>query len=417
MYDVEMQENETVFELKCKLSVNVGIPIEQIRFVFSGIHLEDNKTLKESSIIDGTTLVFYQQKSAKADLAVERSYILSASRPKKTQDYLATLKLPTKDSQNTSSVKATLSEATNSSVETSFEVIDKSQQATEFLPNAKSTERCDSLKHVTSLNEHDTVEQNIEQIRELVGMGFDQESARLALRASFGDLNGAVEYLMNGIPDEVMEWVKSGKLGDDDDEYGDEFEECEEEEGKEKNKWGEDSILPETLTVESIKTAFSGAGVGAAEDDEERIIFQESKTSKLSLLTQLHNHPMVAQIRNLICHNPHAVAAVLREIQLQQPELAAAILSDPEEFIKIVRGDYEKAAQRRRTDDDLNSLGKHNSQTREQHSHKHGELSSEEQADINHIMLVTGVEDYEALGAYAMCNKNVENTINYIFSS
>eukprot|EP00565_Helicotheca_tamesis_P002618 CAMPEP_0185727274 /NCGR_PEP_ID=MMETSP1171-20130828/3001_1 /TAXON_ID=374046 /ORGANISM="Helicotheca tamensis, Strain CCMP826" /LENGTH=468 /DNA_ID=CAMNT_0028395801 /DNA_START=72 /DNA_END=1478 /DNA_ORIENTATION=+ len=118
-----------------------------------------------------------------------------------------------------------------------------------------------------------------EVISNLTGMGFPEAEVRACLRASNGNPDVAVEFLMNGIPP----GIPTG---------------------------GQQAPAP---------TPSSGSGSDSA-----------------SPLEGLRSHPQFDALRRLVQNNPSTLQAVLNQIGQQQPELLQAINANQAEFVRMM---------------------------------------------------------------------------------
>ncbi|CAK4679587.1 unnamed protein product [Aphanomyces euteiches] len=121
-------------------------------------------------------------------------------------------------------------------------------------------------------------------IRQLCDMGFPEEQVRVALQAAFNNPDRAVEYLMNGIPEQPA------------------------------------------APPASAPAAASG-GLGAPNS-----------------LEALRSHPQFDALRRLIQSNPAALPTVLQQIGSQSPELLRLIHANQEEFVRMLNEPIAESA-------------------------------------------------------------------------
>lgn len=120
-------------------------------------------------------------------------------------------------------------------------------------------------------------------VENLKGMGFPEPEVRACLRASHGNPDVAVEFLMNGIPPGLG--ASGGGEGG-----------------------GSTSTQPST----------GGSSSGGAP------------------LDALRNHPQFNDLRRLVQSNPSMLQAVLTQIGQQQPDLLQAINANQAEFLRMM---------------------------------------------------------------------------------
>ncbi|ETV91834.1 UV excision repair protein Rad23 [Aphanomyces invadans] len=123
-----------------------------------------------------------------------------------------------------------------------------------------------------------------ETVRQLVDMGFPEDQVRAALQAAFHNPERAVEYLMNGIP--------------------------------------EQPAAPPAST-----TAPASGGLGAP-----------------TSLEALRHHPQFDALRRMIQANPSALPTVLQQIGAQNPQLLQLIHQNQEQFVAMLNEPIAEAA-------------------------------------------------------------------------
>ncbi len=119
-----------------------------------------------------------------------------------------------------------------------------------------------------------------EVVNNLIALGFPESSVRACLRASDGNPDIAVEFLMNGIPPEM--------------EGGD------------------------ALSADATSSAVGGSSRSGGP------------------LEALRNHPQFDALRRLVQSNPSMLQAVLSQIGQQQPELLQAINANQAAFLEMM---------------------------------------------------------------------------------
>jgi UV excision repair protein RAD23 len=120
-------------------------------------------------------------------------------------------------------------------------------------------------------------------------MGFPDAEVRACLRASQGNPDVAVEYLMNGIPSFAQQIAASGGSG--------------------------------------ATSSAPAPGTNAA-----------------APLQQLRDHPQINQLRQLVQSNPDTLQAVLSQIGQQQPELLQEINANQQLFLQIMNEPVQEEA-------------------------------------------------------------------------
>ena len=124
-----------------------------------------------------------------------------------------------------------------------------------------------------------------EVVNNLIALGFPESSVRACLRASDGNPDIAVEFLMNGVPPEL--------------------------------EGGDAAAVASNSGGSSSSSGGSGGGAGGP-------------------LEALRNHPQFDALRRLVQSNPAMLQAVLSQIGQQQPELLTAINANQAAFLEMM---------------------------------------------------------------------------------
>lgn len=148
-----------------------------------------------------------------------------------------------------------------------------------------STGASSSISAPSSTTVSSTVSEEFpsEVIANLTGMGFPESEVIVCLRASQGNADVAVEFLMNGIPP----------------------------------------------AVHSIQQTSSTSNA-------------DSSSSGTSPLQALRDHPQINQLRRLVQSNPQTLQAVLTQIGRQQPDLLQEINNNQVAFLQIMNEPFQE---------------------------------------------------------------------------
>ncbi|KAF1765342.1 hypothetical protein GCK72_005294 [Caenorhabditis remanei] len=122
--------------------------------------------------------------------------------------------------------------------------------------------------------------QQEDTVSAITGMGYDREQTIAALRAAFWNADRAVEFLLTGIPEDVVD---------------------------------QEPLLADAPAVENEEDA---------NDD----------------LNMLANMPQLGEIRNMIQQNPEMLAAVLQQLAAVNPRLVQTIQNNQQAFMDILNG-------------------------------------------------------------------------------
>lgn len=126
-----------------------------------------------------------------------------------------------------------------------------------------------------------------EVVSSLTGMGFPEDMVLACLKAAHGNPDVAVEFLTNGIPDNVAQVTSSSSLG---------------------------------------------------------AVSSSTPSSSIDNLAALRSHPQLNQLRRLVQTNPQALQAVLTQIGQQQPELLQAINTNQAAFLELMNEPIDESS-------------------------------------------------------------------------
>ena len=156
-FEVEVpSEKSTVLDLKKAIETSHNFDATQLKLLFSGVVLEDTKTLEEYKIVDGVTIVMMNTK----------------------------IKVKNKNNEPQSSNQVQNSNQNEEKKEEKKEEEKKEEKKPEPKPQPQPPE-----------NKYST------QINSLVDMGFEKSQAEAAIKAAHGQIDLAIEFLYNGIPE------------------------------------------------------------------------------------------------------------------------------------------------------------------------------------------------------------------------
>lgn len=227
-------------------------------------------------------------------------------------------------------------------------------------------------------------------IARLCDMGFAREEVERCLQAAFNNPNRAVEYLMSGIPDGIIQPVAAGASG---------------------------------LTGGSAPIAApSGPSAGVAMPNP----FLSGGTAAFppmpsgggghggaaGALEELRNHPRFEELGRMLVQNPQHLPQILAALQLTNPGLAQAITENEEEFFAMLAEVAEDGE-----DDDSEEEDPVEAMLAAAHNAQGGtqvQLSDEEMAAIERLSGL-GFDRAMCIEAYLACDKNEEVAASYLF--
>ena len=312
VYNIEVDSDKiTVLDLKKEIEKAHGFDSSQLKLLFNGVVLDDSKTLEDCKIKEESVIIMMNTKI----------------KPKNVQ--------PSSNNQP---------QAQNTEEK-------KEEKKPEQKKEEKPVEKKDNKQEV----------QYTQQLNSLIDMGFEKTQAEAAIKAARGQIDLAIEFLYNGIPEGVND-LDLGQM-----------------EGE-------------------------GGVEGEGDDDGDDPLKK------------------IASIAKIMCqHNPAALTTLLQSIQQNDSDLMQLINDNEEEFKNLLEKpvteeDY-RAFQSFQQEMGLGGLGAH------QQGHGHGSgqgqvtisLTQEEREVINRLKDLGNFSEADVIQAYFACDKNEELTANYLF--
>jgi len=252
-FTIEVEPSNTVAEAKAVIETTKSeLPAANMKLIHSGKVLKDDATIESCNIKPSDFLVVMIAKAKKTAAAAAAAPKPAA--PKEEVKPAAVAAAPPAAAASTAASTTTTAAAP--------------------APSATTTE--------SSSAEAD--EFPTEVINNLKALGFPESDCRACLRASNGNPDVAVEFLMNGIPPGISAAATTAA--------------------------GSSSAGPSSTAT----TTTTGTGA----------------------LEALRHHPQFNDLKRLVQTNPNMLSAVLQQIGQQQPELLQAINANQAEFLQMM---------------------------------------------------------------------------------
>lgn len=364
-HEVEIESDEfTIKQLKDATEKKHGIEADTIKLVFNGIVLKDENSIKSYNITEGNVIVMMVSKTKVQNKPKVEEV------PSKTENPIPNIP----NTQGTKDNITTQSTTTTNNNNTTTTTTDKQ-------PTTSTTGTVNSGQGTQNQPKSYTNE-----IKDLVEMGFPQDYADTAIRAARGNVSLAIEFLYNGIPE---------------------------------------NLPPETTTTTTTTTTTNnqpnttqGTGQG------------QQPTSSLEAVRR-----MGSIIKVLCSNNPSALQNIILTLQQTRPELIELIKLHEEEFKNILQSPV--------TEEDLTNFQQYNNtmdfgQEGEggQHQHQHQESQGQGQGGSSRVgrqggqdvirlskdefdaiqkLKEFGFSEMDAAQAYFACDKNVDMALNFLF--
>ena len=303
-YDIEVpSEKTTILELKKEIEKTYNFDASQIKLLLKGSILNDEKTLEDYKIQDGDTIILMATKIKIKNID---------AKPQTTEE---------KKEEN------------------------KEEKKDEKKPEEKTQE---TNKYTSQLNS-------------LIEMGYDKTKAEAAIKAAQGQIDLAVDYIMNGIPENIKN--NSNPL------FG-------------AQEQGE------------------GQGQSEGEEDEETDPLKKA-----------------ASIFKIVCqNNPVQLNNLLQSVAQSDPDLFSLIQERQEEFKNLLEQPISEEDQRnfrnyqREMGFENAGHGQHGGQGAIRIN-----LTPEDREVINRLKDLGNFNEADVVQAYFACDKNEEMTANYLF--
>ena len=175
IYNIEItSEKSTILDLKKEIEKSHGFDSSTLKLLFNGVVLDDSKTLEDYKIQEENTVIMMNSKI----------------KPKNMN---------------------------NSSNTCSFQP--KSEEKKEV---KKEEERDGNKKPKGKKEKEPNEEKYIQQLNSLVDMGFEKSQSEAAIKAARGQIDLAIEYLYNGIPERIKNNILEQEQGQQEGEVGEE---------------------------------------------------------------------------------------------------------------------------------------------------------------------------------------------------
>ena len=233
-----------------------------------------------------------------------------------------------------------------------------------------------------------------ETINNMMSMGFERDACVRALRAAFNNPDRAVEYLLTGIPENVMPPAAPAAAAP--------------------------TAAPAAAAAPTAPVASSG---GPGPNTQPLNLFPEGGVpggggggggsgEGSGMLDFLRENPQFQAIRAMVQGNPQILQPMLAELQRQNPQLYQLIHGNQEEFLRLLdepapEGALENLAAGLGDGGGFGDGGVGEGQI---------EISEDEKAAIDRLAAL-GFEFERAAEAFFACGKNEELAANFLFDN
>ncbi|CAI7628771.1 hypothetical protein N7533_008577 [Penicillium manginii] len=366
---IEVEPSETVREVKQKIAQEKGeYEAERMKVIYSGKILQDDKTVESYSIQEKDFLVCLPSKGPKPAAS---SASASAQAPA-TPAPRAPIATP-----------AAPAPAASAPVSSTPAVPATPSPAGAGAGAGAGAQSGPTFNDPSALTMGSAAEGAVTQME---AMGFARSDIDRAMRAAFFNPDRAVDYLLNGIPQEVQQEQQQRQQ-----------EQQEESAASAPTPSAEDAAAAAALggdegfnMFEAAAQAGDGTGRGGARSGG------QAGGESLANLDFLRQNPHFQQLRQLVQQQPHMLEPILQQVAAGNPQIAQIIGQNSEQFLQLLseEGDEEDAALPPGTQ---------------------AISVTEEERDAIERLCRLGFPRDSVIQAYFACDKNEELAANFLF--
>ncbi|KAK7870521.1 hypothetical protein R5R35_002923 [Gryllus longicercus] len=296
-FQVEIEASQTVKSLKEKIEAQKGkeYAAENQRLIYAGKILTDESALSEYNIDEKKFIVVMVTKPKSAPAP----YTGPSDPTNITPD-----PAPASSTTTSASAAATAAAVTASKQGDGERTVqeDSARTTTTTVSGTTAATATPASQSASNILEAQSTllmgEEYNQMVQNIMDMGYGREQVEQALRASFNNPDRAVEYLLTGIPAEVLE----------DRDVGPE---------------NEAVIDPPVSNVVASGGGGGGGGGGSGPTSDDPLAF-------------LRSQPQFQQMRQVIQQNPQLLNTVLQQIGQTNPALLQLISQNQEAFVRML---------------------------------------------------------------------------------
>ena len=372
---IEADSTETIAELKGKIEREKGWEPSTQKLIYSGKILQDDKTIESYSIQEKGFIVCMTQKPRAAAPAASSSIATATVVPPSTPSQSAAetpgapLVPQAAQQPSTTNVPATPSPA----------------------PAAGSRGDRPFDGMALSSADRDAAIANME------AMGFPRDQIQAAMTAAFYNPDRAVEYLLNGIPENLRRERSAGTGSRGVSTQAGTIPPANAADAAEPPAPSADE--PVDLFQAAAQAGQGGRGGGAARSATSAggaAVGEAGAATATGNLDFLRQNPQFQQLRQIVQQQPQMLEPILQQVGAGNPQLAAMIAERPEEFLRLLAEDQGE-------DDAALPPGAQAIQ-----------VTEEEREAIERLCRL-GFERDLVIQAYFACDKNEELAANFLF--
>lgn len=286
-----------VLVAKQKLAAEQGCEAEQLKLVYSGKVLQDDKTITDSKVKEGDSIIF---------MVAKKKPVSDAKPETKTSETAGAGKSETK--------------ATEASTSTAGNETSTSGNSGTSNTSGVSGSGSGSGAVTSGGGDFALGDEREASIQNIMEMGYERTQVEAALRASFNNPHRAVEYLLTGIPESLQRPQISNAAASGAVSAPSAVSEADTSADAD-NTEGAENLFE--AAAAAAQQGESGAGSGTAGGAD------QGDDAQLRLL------------RTALQTNPELIQPLLEQLAASNPQVATLIQQDPEAFVRTFLGEGE----------------------------------------------------------------------------
>ncbi|KAM5442222.1 UV excision repair protein rad23 [Microsporum ferrugineum] len=353
---IEAEPSEKILDVKGKIAMEKGWPPSQQKLIYSGKILQDANTVESYNIEEKGFIVCMVSKPKAPSASAASSSQTPAIPPSAPTP--ATPSAPTRANVTASETPATPSPAGGAGSGATF-----NDPSALLMGN-----------------------QGQEAIAQMEAMGFSRSNIDRAMRAAYFNPDRAIEYLLNGIPDEPERPAANAPAAS-------RATQPPAAGGASESQVQESLNLFEQAAAQASgggtgrgRGAGTGTGAGAGAGEG---------AGSLGSLEFLRNNPHFQQLRQLVQQQPQMLEPILQQVGAGNPQLAQLIGQNQEQFLQLLSEDIDDETQ---LPPGAQSIS-----------------VTEEERDAIERLCRLGFSRDSVIQAYFACDKNEELAANFLF--
>lgn len=384
-FEIEAEPSETIGTVKGKISKEKGWEVSQQKLIYSGKILQDANTVESYNIEEKGFIVCMYSKPKAAPTASSSTAKATSTPASSTTNTPAAPAAPAPSSSNTADAPATPSPA----------------------PAASTAAEAGNFNDPSALTlgpQRDAAVQNMES------MGFPRAEIERAMRAAYFNPDRAVEYLINGIPENIQQEQQQASRG---------------------TAGGARQTAPAASQQASATTAAPSAPAETGSDtgDQPINLFEAAAQAGrgggaagagrgrgggaagaglagagagagrgaggVANLDFLRNNPQFQQLRQVVQSQPQMLEPILQQVGAGNPQLAQLIQDHPDQFLQLLSEDADNDAPAPPGAQEV--------------------FVNEEEREAIERLCRLGFDRDMVIQAYFACDKNEELAANFLF--